>query len=40
MAGVVPAWKIAEILESEPLVNARRELEVRLARKRVETDQS
>jgi hypothetical protein len=40
MAGVVPAWKIAEILESEPLVNARRELEVRLAKKRAETDQS
>lgn len=39
MAGVVPAWKIAEILESEHLVNARRELEERLAKKRGETDQ-
>lgn len=39
MAGVVPAWKIAEILESEPLAQARCELEDRLAKKRGETNQ-
>jgi hypothetical protein len=39
MAGVVPAWKIAEILESESLVNARHELEERLAKKHDEGSQ-
>lgn len=39
MAGVVPAWKIAEILNSESLSTARQELETRLATKRAELGQ-
>lgn len=33
MAGVVPAWKIAEVLYNEPLTTARLELEDRLAKR-------
>ena len=40
MAGVVPAWKIAEVLNVEFLTVARHELEGRLAKKRAELGQA
>lgn len=40
MAGVVPAWKIAEILNSESLSTARHELEDRLAKQRAKLGQA
>jgi hypothetical protein len=39
MAGVVPAWKVSEVLDSEPLTTARHELEERLAKRRSELEQ-
>ena len=38
MAGVVPAWKISELFNSDTLTNARYELEDRLARQRQELE--
>jgi hypothetical protein len=40
MAGVAPAWKIAEVLNDEFLTVARHELEDRLAKKRAELGQA
>jgi hypothetical protein len=39
MAGIVPAWKIADVLDSETLTTARHEREDRLTKKREESTQ-